>query len=109
MLKMDLKKFLLLFVISIILGSCVTTPEIIYRDPEPPIDAPRPELSQLDNSEDITINEYLLMIDNIRLENWGHLLRKYSKIISESEYLELINKNNSIIDNINLEIEKLKE
>jgi hypothetical protein len=55
------------------------------------------------------MNEYLLMIDNIRLENWGHLLRKYAKIISESEYLELITKNNDIIDNINLEIKKLEE
>lgn len=105
---MSLKKFLIVFTIFITLISCQTE-RIVYRDPPPPIDNPIPEKPVLDQSEALTPNIYALLIYSYRLKLWAHKFRRDVKIISDDEYTKLFNKYNAIIDDINKEINKLKE
>lgn len=109
MLKKNLKKFLLVFVIFISLISCVTTePIIVYIEPEPPTISPMPEPSQLQDAEPITVNEYLLMIDVFRLKAWGQYFRKTVKLITPEEYQIYIDQYGKAIDDINKAIEELE-
>lgn len=109
MLKKNLKRFLLGFVISIWLTSCLTTdPVIVYVDPEPPIISPMPENSQLQDVENITVNEYLLMIDVFRLKAWGQYFRKITKLITPEELDIYLDQYKKAINDIIDEIEKLQ-
>ena len=111
MLKKNLKKYLLVFVIFISLISCCSDPVIVYIEPESPIIDPMPENSVLENVDPITVNEYKLMIDIFRLKKWGQYFRKTVKLITEEEYKIYADQYNKAIDDINQaikELEKLK-
>ena len=106
--KKNLKRFLLLFVISISLINCVSVPEIIYRDPA--LIIPN-EISpaDLDDVAPITANEYKLMIQEYRWKLLYHEILKNAKKMSEEDYDKYVIDINSVIDLINIEIKKLEE
>jgi hypothetical protein len=67
-----------------------------------------PENAQLEDAENITANEYKLMINVIQFKIWGHYVRKTVKLITDEEYKIYVDRYNKQIDDINAEIEKLE-
>lgn len=108
MLKKNLKKCLLGFVIFICLTSCCSDPEIIYIDPEPPTISPMPENSILEDVDTVTVNEYLLMIDIFRFKAWGQYFRKEVKLITPEEHQIYVDQYNKAIDDINQAIKEIE-
>jgi hypothetical protein len=88
--------------------NCATKPVIIYLEPDPPIFSVMPENAQLEDAENITANEYKLMINIIQFKIWGHYVRKTVKLITAGDYQVYLDQYNKQIDDINTEIEKLK-
>lgn len=107
MLKKNLKRFLLLFAISISLINCVSDPEIIYRDSV--IIIPNAIASaDLDDTAPITVNEYKLMIQEYRWKLLYYEISKNAKKITEEEYDIYVTDIEAVIGLINSEIENLE-
>jgi len=91
---MKLKQLCLIFVTLIILYSCCSAP--IFIEPDPPIFPPKPERVIL--VTDSNINEYRLMVQDIRWMMWASFVEWKSGIITDDIYQADIDRLQGVLD-----------
>lgn len=93
---MRLRTFFLILAASILLGSCCSLCDPVYVEPDPIVFSPKPGKVVL--VEDPNVNQYMLMVQDIRWLMWAVYAEWKAGIVDKEEYDADMKRYGEIID-----------
>lgn len=107
---MKLKPFLIIcgmLITLFLLSSCCTDPKIVYVDPDVSFYPNQPD--SVDLVSDSYVNEYRLMVQDIRWRKRDTFIRWKLNIITEEKYQEIVAQLDQFLEKIDQQFEEYEQ